>query len=318
MKSKRKFELFYKLHEGERFSSKLDELIALTPTAPISYKVYSIPKKKGGRRTIAHPTKKLKEIQKKLLELLQLQIHKSAYAYRKGRNIAQNAETHKENKFLLKLDFHDFFNSINNIIFTRYLDKIGIHYNEDDKWLINHIFFWNPNKKDNSHKKLILSVGAPSSPTISNAVMYFFDKEIEEYCESKSMKYSRYADDISISGNNKNELKTIIPVIREKLNELFNGRIILNELKTVIISPGYNKFITGITLTSQGSISIGRKRKRYIFSLVYKYKINELSKDLIPRLKGLLVFSRNIEPSFIVRLELKYGKEIIRRILDEK
>ena len=148
--------------------------------------------------------------------------------------------------------------------------------------------------------------------------MYFFDKEIEEYCESKLMKYSRYADDISISGNNKNELKTIIPVIREKLNELFNGRIILNELKTVIISPGYNKFITGITLTSQGSISIGRKRKRYIFSLVYKYKINELSKDLIPRLKGLLVFSRNIEPSFIVRLELKYGKEIIRRILDEK
>lgn len=63
---------------------------------------------------------------------------------------------------------------------------------------------------------------------------------------------------------------------------------------------------------------IGRKCKRYIFSLVYKYKINELFKDLIFYLKGLLLFFKNIEFLFIVRLELKYGKEIIRRILDEK
>lgn len=76
--------------------------------------------------------------------------------------------------------------------------------------------------------------------------MYFFDKEIEEYCELKLMKYSRYVDDILISGNNKNELKIIILVIWEKFNELFNGRIILNELKIVIILFGYNKFIIGI------------------------------------------------------------------------
>lgn len=311
-------QLFHKLCTKVNLSSH--QLLELIILAPVSYKIYSIPKKNGGRRTIAHPAKKLKKVQKELLILLEknLKFHESAFAYTKGKSIIQNAEIHKKNKYLLKLDFHDFFNSINNSIFIKYLEKIGISLNEKDKLLISHIFFWNPNKKDGTHKTLILSVGAPSSPKISNAVMYFFDNEIERYCQKRGMKYSRYADDISISGNEKYELKDVIPVIRQKLNELFNGRIILNELKTLIISPGYNKFITGITLTPQGKLSIGRKRKKYIFSLVYKYIKNELTKDSIYHLKGLLSFSQNVEPSFINRLKSKYGKETIRRIINDK
>lgn len=288
--------------------------------APISYKVYSIPKKNGGRRTIAHPAKELKKAQRELLSLLEkdLQIHQSAFAYIKGKNIINNAELHKNNKYLLKLDFYDFFNSISNIIFTNYLDEIGLSLSELDKKLVSHIFFWNPNNKDKTHKKLILSVGSPSSPMISNAIMYFFDSEINIHCSSISMVYTRYADDLSISGNDKDKLKSVIQFIRTRLYDLFNGRIILNDLKTILISPGYNKFITGITLTSQGGLSIGRKRKRYIFGLIYKYIKNELQEDSILHIKGMISFSYLVEPSFISRLELKYGKDVIKRIIDEK
>ena len=288
--------------------------------APISYKVYSIPKKNGGRRTIAHPAKKLKKAQRELLSLLEkdLQIHQSAFAYIKGKNIINNAELHKNNKYLLKLDFYDFFNSISNIIFTNYLDKIGLSLSELDKKLVSHIFFWNPNKKDKTHKKLILSVGSPSSPMISNAIMYFFDSEINILCNSMSIVYTRYADDLSISSNDKDKLKDVIQFIRTRLYDLFNGKIILNDLKTILISPGYNKFVTGITLTSQGGLSIGRKRKRYIFGLIYKYIKNELQEDSILHIKGMISFSYLVEPSFISRLELKYGKDVIKRIIDEK
>ena len=190
--------------------------------------------------------------------------------------------------------------------------------NELDKELVKHIFFWNPNSKDKRHKKLILSVGSPSSPMISNAIMYFFDSEIKTYCDSISIVYTRYADDLSISGNDKDNLKDVIMFIRSKLYDLFNGRIILNDLKTTLISPGYNKFVTGITLTTQGGLSIGRKRKRYIFSLVYKYIKNELKEDAVLHMKGMISFSHLVEPSFIIRLESKYGKNIIKRIINGK
>ncbi|MBN6075398.1 RNA-directed DNA polymerase [Aggregatibacter actinomycetemcomitans] len=296
------------------------ELMEFISNAPISYKVYSIPKKNGGRRTIAHPSKKLKKIQRELLVLLEktLQIHQSAFAYIKGKNIINNAELHKNNKYLLKLDFYDFFNSISDVIFINYLDKIGLSLSELDSKLVSHIFFWNPNNKDKTHKKLILSVGSPSSPMISNAIMYFFDSEIKIHCDSMSIVYTRYADDLSISGNDKDKLKEITQFIRSRLYDLFNGKIILNDLKTILVSPGYNKFITGITLTPQGGLSIGRKRKKYIFGLIYKYIKNELKDDSISHIKGMLSFSYSIEPSFIRRLELKYGKDTIRRIINEK
>ena len=304
----------------KKLNLSTSELMEFISNAPVSYKIYSIPKKNGGRRVIAHPAKKLKKIQRELLLLLEkdLKIHHSAFAYIKGKNIIQNAEPHKNNKYLLKLDFYDFFNSISDDIFINYLDKIGLVLNELDKELVKHIFFWNPNSKDKRHKKLILSVGSPSSPMISNAIMYFFDSEIKTYCDSISIVYTRYADDLSISGNDKDNLKDVIMFIRSKLYDLFNGRIILNDLKTTLISPGYNKFVTGITLTTQGGLSIGRKRKRYIFSLVYKYIKNELKEDAVLHMKGMISFSHLVEPSFIIRLESKYGKNIINRIINGK
>ncbi|WGE42613.1 retron St85 family RNA-directed DNA polymerase [Actinobacillus equuli] len=294
--------------------------LLLSINAPISYKVYSIPKKNGDKRIIAHPAKNLKKIQRELLALFTeyLKIHESASAYMKGKSIINNAEPHRYNKYLLKLDFYDFFNSISSSIFIDYLEKTGVKLNEYDKKLVSHIFFWNPNKKDKTHKTLILSVGAPSSPLISNAIMYFFDDAVKKYCDSFSMAYTRYADDISISGNNRDDLKNVVPFIRATLNELFHGKIILNELKTILINPGYNKFITGITITTQGMLSIGRKRKRYIFGLVYKFMKNELTEESIAHMKGLIAFSNSIEPSFIKRLESKYGKENIRRIINGK
>ena len=77
---------------------------------------------------------------------------------------------------------------------------------------------------------------------ISNAIMYFFDSEIKTYCDSISIVYTRYADDLSISGNDKDNLKDVIMFIRSKLYDLFNGRIILNDLKTTLISPGYTNY----------------------------------------------------------------------------
>ncbi|HBB4912751.1 TPA: RNA-directed DNA polymerase, partial [Escherichia coli] len=84
-------------------------------TAPYRYKVYPIPKRNGGFREIAQPSRALKFMQRIVIAELEkvLKVHENAYAYVKGRSIKDNVEKHQRNSYILKVDFCDFFNSIN-------------------------------------------------------------------------------------------------------------------------------------------------------------------------------------------------------------
>lgn len=280
--------------------------------APKKYKVYKIRKKNGGYRTIAHPTPSLKIIQTETIKRLKniLPIHPNAFAYVKRKGIKDNALVHLKTKYLLKMDFYDFFNSINNEIFFNLLIKKNIYYEQNILDRLQQTLFWKPI----GSKSLILSVGAPSSPFISNAILFAFDEILSQNTALKNIHYSRYADDLTFSGNNKDELLNIISLTKEVLYELFQGRIIVNDLKTKLISPGVNKFVTGITLTHHGNLSIGRKRKRLIFGLIYRYSLHSLTIDECNYLRGLLAFAKNIEPILIQRLIRKYGSQILNEI----
>ena len=87
----------------------------LARSAPYRYSKFKIPKRSGtGERLIAQPAKEVKRIQRWLLrnDLSQLPMHDAATAYRKGAGIAANARPHANNRFLLKMDFRNFFPSI--------------------------------------------------------------------------------------------------------------------------------------------------------------------------------------------------------------
>ena len=80
------------------------DVLFFSKNAPKKYKVYTIPKRTSGQRVIAHPSKELKEVQKKLSQILasDLKSHEEAYAYKKGLSIKDNAEQHLNTKYLLK------------------------------------------------------------------------------------------------------------------------------------------------------------------------------------------------------------------------
>lgn len=280
--------------------------------APKKYKVYKIRKKKGGYRTIAHPTPLLKTIQTVTIDRLKciLPIHPNAFAYVKKKGIKDNALIHLKTKYLLKMDFYDFFNSITDEIFFNLLMKKNIYYDKYTLDRLKQTLFWKPIGSNN----FILSVGAPSSPFISNAILFPFDEILSQHTILKNIHYSRYADDLTFSGNNKDELLNMILLTKKVLHELFQGKIVVNDLKTKLISPGVNKFVTGITLTPQGNLSIGRKRKRLIFGLIYKYTLHSLTTEECNYLRGLLAFSKHIEPQLIQRLIKKYGIDVINEI----
>ena len=91
------------------------ELLPLIATAPERYKVYKIPKRTPGEfRTIAHPARELKFVQRWLIKrvLCTLPVHSAAMAYRKDTSILDNAVQHAKHRYLLKMDIQDFFPSI--------------------------------------------------------------------------------------------------------------------------------------------------------------------------------------------------------------
>ncbi len=305
---------------ADSLNLSVKDLQAFLLNAPKMYKVYKILKRTYGYRIIAQPTKQLKEYQRQFTNLFikYLPVHDCAMAYRKNRNIQKNAEIHRNNSYLLKMDFENFFNSITPALFWNEWENANPDIlDKDEKLLFSRLLFWNPNIKKTKQENLILSIGAPSSPLISNFVMYRFDELIKEYCVCIGVNYTRYADDLTFSTNKKNILYTIPAEVNKNLKNLFNNKLRVNNSKTIFSSKAHNRHITGITITNDNKLSLGRQRKRYIRALVHQYKYTQLEKDDIQYLKGLLNFCKSVEISFIHSLAHKYGYEVLKNIMKE-
>lgn len=293
------------------------EVERLIVQAPLMYKVYKIPKRGVGFRVIAQPSKEIKKLQRSAVEILEkiLPVHEKAMAYQKGKDIKSNALLHVKNDYLLKMDFEDFFNSINPELFNSSMEKDGIEINGASAVWLNRLLFWNPSKRKNG--KIILSIGAPSSPLISNYVMYRFDCVLDDYCNANGIVYSRYADDLTFSTSKKGCLFLIPDVVRKTLKNKSYKRISIKQSKTVFSSKAHNRHVTGVTLNNNGNISIGRDRKRMLSSLIFKASNNELSPDELLSLKGQLGQAFYIDYRFKISMLKKYGSRVIKKILGE-
>ncbi|MCD9496845.1 RNA-directed DNA polymerase [Photobacterium carnosum] len=298
----------------DKLDSTRSTINSFSKNAPNKYKVYTIPKRTSGHRVIAHPSKELKKYQRALVSILSdiLNIHPTSYAYRTGFSIKDNAYKHRKNQYLLKMDFSDFFNSIEPKLLFFVFDECEIHFSSSELRLLEKLLFWNKNKSVDA--KLALSVGAPSSPLISNFIMCIFDEKINYFCEKNGITYTRYADDLTFSSNKKNILFNVPNIVKNLLKEEYKNLILVNDLKTCFSSKAHNRHITGVTINNDAELSIGRDRKRLISAMINNYKKGILLSEDFDYLRGILSFANNIEPDFISRMKRKYGKCILLKI----
>jgi len=291
------------------------ELASFLFDAPLKYKHYSIPKRSTGRRLIAQPSQELKRIQRLFISLIDLSIHPCAMAYRQGVSIKDNAKAHMDNRYLLSMDLRNFFNSITPDMFWSVCKKQNVLMSAGDteRELITKLLFWSPTK--NLSRRLVLSVGAPSSPLLSNFIMYDFDVQLARFCNEQGIVYTRYADDLSFSTNQQGVLFKVPEFVKQTLQNTYGNNLLINYRKTVFSSMAHNRHVTGITINNEGELSLGRERKRYIKGLVFRFVNNELDGDEREYLRGLLAFAHHIEPTFIDSLEKKYGAETVQMLV---
>lgn len=294
---------------SKSLSITISELYRYVNTAPHRYKTYNIRKRNGnGFRQIAQPTPAIKIIQKEAIEKIihELPIHESCMAYVINKSIKDNAELHMGNTYLLKMDFKDFFPSITPLDLMQHCKKYYSKLDEIDNFVIPKLFFWKPKGMG-----LRLSIGAPSSPFISNTIMYDFDCLIFERTKSMGITYSRYADDLTFTTKQQGILFGIPELVKNTCLEIEYPRLTINEEKTIFSSKSNNRHITGIVITNEGKISLGRDRKRKIKSFVFKCINGNLNEEEIEYLKGNIAFAKNIEPAFFDSLVKKFGHEAI-------
>lgn len=292
------------------------QVLATLQRAPLLYKVYKIPKRNFGVRTIAQPTPLLKDLQRTFINICPLPVHPAATAYRSGHSIKENARQHVRNSYLLKLDLNNFFNSITPDVFWQEWQQSFPMPALAEKKHIERLLFWAPRRS--LVGSLVLSVGAPSSPVISNFIMYRLDTQLTELCRTQRITYTRYADDLTFSSNARNVLFSLPKQVGLLLNELFAGQISINKRKTVFSSRAHNRHVTGICLTNEGKLSLGRAKKRYLKHLIHQHSLGYLEPVQIRQLQGWLAHVKHIEPTFITTLSEKYGSQILKQIQEVK
>ena len=280
-------------------SSHLNSVIR---TSPLRYKRFTIKKRDGTDRLVAQPAREVKAVQHWLVANLlhRLPIHDATSAYRHGSSIRKNAAAHVASDYMLKLDFQQFFPSIKKADIKRHLTKnLGDSIAPDALEMIAHCLSWAPGRKS----ALELCIGAPSSPILSNSIMFDLDQALSTYCRRHNVAYSRYADDLTFSCNERGVLDSVLAFVRMSLADLEYPRITLNEAKTVFASRRSLRFVTGIILTPDHKLSVGRERKRQVRSMYHRYLLGRLDTGEIQRLKGLVSFIESVEPGYRSRLE---------------
>ena len=83
-----------------------------------------------------------------------------------------------------------------------------------------------------------LTVGSPSSPVITNVMMYDFDKLISDLAGRKQLVYTRYADDLFVSTRQPNALNGISAEI-ENISQEYEHAVLRINLAYPVKTHGY-------------------------------------------------------------------------------
>lgn len=296
------------------FRIGLHDLLRIIATAPARYKQYTIPKRRGGVRIIAQPSREVKALQHYILEnkLSAFPLHGSATGYIKQRNILQNAEAHRHSRVILKLDFVDFSPSITvrdwSVLLASHRPSI---IEKADSVLYRQLLFWG----QVSTVPKCLSIGAPTSPALSNIILFQLDMKLFRAASRANVIYTRYADDITVSGRRIEDVLQFEASFLRIIKSTKSPSLTANNEKRGVYLRGQKRMVTGLIITPDGSISIGRERKRLISVMIHKVLVGEVSGEQMSYLKGMCGFCIANEPEFISRMRTKYGSRVIDEIL---
>ncbi|MEX0730390.1 MAG: reverse transcriptase domain-containing protein [Aquisalimonadaceae bacterium] len=262
------------------------------------YHVFTLPKKAGGVRIISKPSLSVRLVQQRFLLLLSSYFRPShaAHAYVLGRSILTNAKQHVRKPVLVNIDLENFFGTITFIRVRGLFESPPFNFPKNTAILAAHICCY----------KNSLPQGAPTSPLISNMICRRIDRQIQQLALQCRARYTRYADDMTISAssnwlspkiafyNNEGEAE----IGTDLLSIIKSNGFYVNEKKTRISRSGTRQVVTGLKVNERPNIERRRVKEMRLQLKCWSLLGYEAAEHNFLRLHYKKKRATNRDPSF--------------------
>lgn len=289
--------------------SKLRWLAFHTEAATRTHYVqFTVPKKSGGLRTLSAPHRMLGEAQRWILHeiVAKLPVESSAHGFVAGRSIVSNASAHCRRAIVVNMDLEAFFPSIGFPRVLRVFRKLG--YSPAVATILALLTTECPRRTivyggTTYHVATGprgLPQGACTSPGLSNQVAIRLDRRLSGLARTLDLSYTRYADDLTLSGDA--TLETRVGYLMARLRHIAGEEgFAINEAKSRVLRQGTAQTVTGLVVNDRPGVR--RAEVRRLRAILHRAKTEGLASqnhaghpDFLAWLHGKIAFVAMARP----------------------
>ena len=276
-----------------------------------SYKSFGVPKKSGGERMISAPTAMLKSFLTYTNRLLQAFYEAPSYVtgFTSGKSVVDNAERHIGKNFIFNIDLQDFFPNISKSRVWATLKCSPFKFNDTIADAIAGLCC--TEMMIGGETKWVLPQGSPCSPILTNLVCRNLDRRLNKLAKEYKLHYSRYADDITFSGN-RNVFQRDGRFYKQLVEIVSGQNFIINEKKTRLQRKCERQEVTGLVLSDR--VNVTREYVRGLDNILYiweKYgEADAYAKFLTHYMPKQNLHKRKPDMQSVIRGKLLYLKMV--------
>jgi RNA-directed DNA polymerase len=272
----------------------------------VHYHRYGIAKKTGGIRYISAPKPALKAAHNWLRGniLARLSVHSSAHGFVPTRSIVTNAVGHVNRAVVINMDMKEFFPSIT---FRRVKGLFeGMGYSEHVATVLALLCTEPPRIAAELDGKIyhialgqrVLPQGASTSPAITNLLCRKLDRRLARLARTHGFNYTRYADDLTFSGDRPNATGRLLRSVRSILQA---EGFVEHPTKTRVMRQANHQEVTGVTVNVRPTVA--RDKIRTLRAILHNAKRDGLAKQnrdndphFTSSLRGQIAFVCMVDP----------------------
>jgi RNA-directed DNA polymerase len=275
--------------------------------ALVHYHRYEIAKKTGGVRCISAPKPALARAQRWVWShvLAPIAPEDAAHGFVPGKSIVTNAAGHVGRAVVVNLDLRDFFPSVTFRRVKGLFQKLG--YNEHVATVLALLCTEPPRIAAELDGKVyhvalgtrMLPQGACTSPALTNVLCRKLDRRLAGLACRHGYAYTRYADDLTFSGDNAKAVGRLLRSVRSILEE---EGFTEHPRKTKVMRRARRQEVTGLTVNERPKVS--RQELRELRAILHNATVHGLASqnrqgrpDFAAYLRGRVAFVCMVDPA---------------------
>ncbi|HEX4417418.1 MAG TPA: reverse transcriptase family protein [Kofleriaceae bacterium] len=283
------------------------------------YHRWTVPKRDGSRRLISAPKPELKAAQRWITREVteHLPVHGAAHGFLTGRSIVTNARVHAGARIVVKLDIRGFYPTVTMRRVKGLLRRAGL--GEQVATVMALLATESPREEVVTHGKTYfvalgprsLPQGAPTSPSITNALCLRLDCRMAGLARKLGCRYTRYADDLTFSwhGGAAAHVGTLLRgvgmIVRAEGFEIHTK-------KTRVMRSGGRQKVTGLVVNQAPAgrpvVRVPRVTQRELRAAIKNRELGRPGKgETLEQLKGMAAFvmmtDRERGAAFMARID---------------